>query len=75
MSISDKKWEIVVNLLTIVPAVLKEVPGAVDLYHKMMTALKDDKISDEEWNSVLAERDALMTSIIAETEPPVTPTE
>lgn len=63
MSISQKEYSIIINLLTVVPAIVKQVPEAIELYNRMMDALKDNSVSEEEWGSLLEERDALIASI------------
>lgn len=70
MSLSEKKLSVIINLLTIVPAIVKQVPGAIDLYSKMMAALKDDTISEAEWDELFVERDTLLASIEADTNTP-----
>lgn len=63
----EKKWEIVLNLLTVLRVAIVAVPEAKAFYDKMLAALKDG-ITADEWDSLLAERDAALDSLIAKTE-------
>lgn len=62
----EKKWQIVVNLLTLVPLVLRGIQEAEELYNRMLTGLKDG-LTEEEWAAALADRDAVLARVIDKT--------
>jgi hypothetical protein len=63
----DKKWQIVVNLLALVPLVTKGVQEAMGLYERMLAGLKDG-ITDEEWADALSERDNVLARVVEKTQ-------
>ena len=63
------KQALIINVLALIPAVVEKIPAAIDLYNRMVAALKDDKITQDEWDALVSERDSLLDSIIAGTTP------
>jgi hypothetical protein len=62
----EKKWEIVVNLLTLVPLVLRGIQEAEELYNRMLTGLKDG-LTPEEWADALQKRDDVLARLVEKT--------
>lgn len=47
MSREKKEWELVVNLLTLVPAIVRGIQPAIDAYNRGVDALKGGVTDDE----------------------------
>lgn len=64
---SEKKIEFIINLLPLIPLIAKGVSGAAATYDKMVKALKDG-VTDDEMSAIIAERDAILDKLIADTQ-------
>ena len=64
----DKKYELMINALKLVPAIIQGISGAVELYNKLMQALEGG-ITDEEWAAAITERNRVLDELIAKTAP------
>lgn len=63
---TEKKINIIINILPLIPAVVKGVQDATELYNRMIQALKDG-ITPEEMESAINERDAVLQRIVDKT--------
>lgn len=63
---TEQKVEVIVNILPLIPAVVKGIQEATELYNRMIQALKDG-ITTEELNAAINERDAVLERIIEKT--------
>ena len=63
----DKSLKLIVNILPLIPAMIRGVEGAEKVYNDLVEGLRDG-ISDEEWQSAIAERDAVFDRIAAKAE-------
>lgn len=63
---TEQKVDIIVNILPLIPAVVKGIQEATELYNRMIQALRDG-ITPDELNSAINERDAVLERIIEKT--------
>jgi len=63
---SDQKIDFMINLLPLIPPMIKGIQEAVDLYEKTVAALKNG-VTVEEMNTALGERDAVLQRVIDKT--------
>lgn len=60
----DKRWAITVNLLSLIPALVKGVPEAIELFHRMTDTLKRGLTTDD-LQLAADEFDAAATKLLA----------
>lgn len=63
---TERKVNLIIDILPLIPYVVRGIEGALNVYNKMMTALKDG-ITDEEWEVMKNDRDAVLTRVIERT--------
>jgi hypothetical protein len=69
---TEKKVELIVDMLPLLPLIARGVASAAETFNRMYTALKDG-VTAEEWASLIAERDAVLDSVIEMTAPSPAP--
>lgn len=64
---TDKKVELIINILPLVPFIAQGIAEAADTFNRVTADLKDGTLSEDETQAMLAERDAVIERIIAKT--------
>lgn len=65
---TERKLEIIINMLPLIPLVTKGISDAVSTYNKMAKALKSGDISDDDMSLLVAETDDILDRIIDKTQ-------